>query len=209
MLCYGQTSGRVWNEIGVKGKFNSKIGWGLELNTRFGSLRGIETFFPQASIKFKVTKWFRPSIDYRYILEKDEFTNYQPANRFMLNANFEKKINKRWYTELRLRYQYEFARWSNDSGYEQSTKQIVRLKPQIIYDVKRSIFNPYLNAELFYYLKPNDPRFSKLRIGVGTDFEISDPLAISIGYIYDRELDNRKGLPSIGHILTTSLKYKF
>lgn len=208
-LGINQTTGQVWSEIGVKGDFTKKLDWSVEVNTRFGSLDGVETFFPQVGLKYKVAKWFRPSFNYRFILEQDRYGNFQPANRIMLNANFEKDFSKRLTGEFRIRYQNEFARWSNNSGYEQSIKQIVRFKPEIIYDIKKSVFKPYLNAELFYYLEPYNPRFSKLRIGIGTDFEIDDPLAISIGYIYDKELDNVKGLPSIRHILTTSIKYKF
>lgn len=209
ILSFSQTSGQVWSEIGVKGKFNKKLDWSLEVNTRFGAANGIETFFPQASLKYKLTKWFRPSIDFRYILDQDRYSNFQPANRFMANANFEKDFSKRLSGEFRVRYQYEFARWSNNSGYEQSVKQTLRFKPEIAYEIKHSIFKPYVNSELYYYLEPYNPHFSKLRIGVGTDLKIKDPLSIGIGYIYDRELDNMKGLPNIRHILTTSLKYKF
>lgn len=208
ILSFGQTSGQIWSEIGVKGKISKKLDWGLEVNTRFGSKDGVETFFPQASLKYKITKWFRPSIDFRYILDQDRFGNFQPANRLLVNANFEKDINKRLSVEFRARYQYEFARWSNNSGYEQSISQIVRLKPEVSYSFKNSIFRPYLNSEVYYYLEPYNPHFSKLRIGVGTDLKIDDPLSIGIGYIYDHELDNTKGLPNVKHILTTSLKFK-
>lgn len=205
----GQSTGQVWSEIGMKGEFTKKLDWSVEVNTRFGNSIGVESFFPQVGLKYKVAKWFRPSIQYRYIFDLDRYGNYAPANRFMLNASFEKDFNKRLSGEVRIRYQNEFSHWTSNSGYEQSMKQIVRLKPEIVYDIKKSTFKPYINSELFYTLEPYRPHFSKLRIGVGTDFEIDDPLSIGVGYIYDKELNNTKGLPSIRHIFTTSIKYKF
>jgi len=204
-----QTSGGVWTEIGAKGGITERISWGVELNNRFGSSRGIETFFPQVTLKYKVTKWFKPSIDFRYILKKDKFLNYLGSNQLILNANFEKKFKKRLSTELRLRYQFGFKRWVAATDYEDETSNVIRLKPEISYDINNSVFCPYLSAEMFYNLEPYNYQFRKMRFGIGTDIEIDDPLMLTIGYIYDRELNDKYNRPETRHICTFSITYRF
>lgn len=209
VFCFSQQrSGNVWAEVGIKGKFSKKAEWGVEVNNRFGGGRGIVTFFPQVSFKYKITKWFKPSIDYRFILEKDKYTNYQPANRFMLNASFDTDLGKRIKASVRLRYQYEFSRWNRNSGYEQELSQAIRLKPELNFDLKKSAFSPYINGEIFYGLTYDRNYFYKYRLGVGTDLELDDPLEISIGYILDHELFDKNENPTVRHIVSVSFKYK-
>lgn len=208
-LITAQTSSAVWSELGVKGDITKNLDWGVELNTRFGNSRGVETFFPQVSLKYKVTKWFKPSIDFRYILKKDKFSNYLGSNRLILNANFEKKFNKRLSAELRLRYQFGFSRWTADTDYEDETSTAIRIRPEINYEIKNSAFSPYLKSELFYSLEPYNYQFRKIRCAIGTNIEVDDPLSLSIGYMYDRELNDANNRPSIRHIYTFSIKYKF
>ena len=75
MTLFGQGTGKVWTETGVKGSLTKKLDWGVELTTRFGA-NGVETFFPQVSLKYKVSKWARVSVDYRAISDKNKYGNY-------------------------------------------------------------------------------------------------------------------------------------
>lgn len=207
LITHSQSSGQVWTEIGIKYKQNKKLDFGLDINSRFNNT-GVGSFFPQVSIKYEVIKWFRPSIDYRFTLDKDKYTNFQPENRIQFNADFEKYLSKRFKTDFRVRYQYDFARWSSNSGYEQSITNIVRFRPQLHYDLKNSFLTPYLNSELFYKFDPILSQFYKMRIGIGADFEINSPFSVSVGYIYDRELNDKNRNPKISHIASVSVKYK-
>lgn len=203
-VLFSQGQGEVWTEVGVKGEVFNDLDWSLEVNNRFGG-NGHESFFPQFSLKYKVTKWFRPSADYRVIFDKDEFTNYQSANRLMLNANFEEGFD-RFEVKFRVRYQYEFSKWSRFKGYDYWTEHALRFKPEINYDIDNSFFTPYVNTEFFYGLNYGDRSMYKFRLGVGTDFELDGPHDVSIGYIFDRELQDFT--PTKRHILTVSYKYK-
>ena len=203
-------SSQVWTEFGVKFKQNSKLDYGLDINTRFDNT-GIGSFFPQVSVKYKVKKWFNASIAYRFTLDKDKFTNFQPENNIQVNTNFEKFLTKRIKTDFRIRYQYQYSvgRWSDNPGFEQSAGNVIRLRPEFSYDLKDNFLTPYINSELFYRMEANSSQFYKLRIGIGTDFETDEPVSMSVGYIYDRELNDRNRNPRIRHIITLSLKYKF
>jgi len=204
---FGQTSNNVWIELAVKGNITEKLGWQSEITNRFGG-DGIERFFVQAGVKYKLTKWFRPSFDYRFSLDKDLYTNYQPSHRFLFNANFEKKFTKRLEAGLRVRYQYDFSTWNRDYGYQQSVSNTLRFKPEIQYSIKKSDFTPYAGAEFFYSIVRYNSYFYKMRFTVGTDIELSDPLKISIGYIFDRELFDQNNFPKRRHVLNVGFAYK-
>ncbi|MFN5441992.1 MAG: hypothetical protein ACK5AR_09090, partial [Flavobacteriia bacterium] len=56
---------QVWNEAGVSYKIDKKQSLAFDLTTRHGA-GGVQTFFPQISYKYKLNKYIRPSLDYRY-----------------------------------------------------------------------------------------------------------------------------------------------
>ncbi len=100
---YAQGEGKIWTETGIKGSFSKKVDWAVELTNRFGTY-GLETFFPQATIRYKLNKYFRPSIDYRLIFDKDEYTNFLSSQRLNFNIDAKYPI-KRFEIGARCRYQ--------------------------------------------------------------------------------------------------------
>lgn len=201
-----QTTGNLWIELGIKGDVTEKLSWDGEITNRFGP-NGIERFFVQTGAKYKLTKWFRPSVDYRYSFDRDDYTNYMPSHRVMLNGNFEKDINKRWKTEFRLRYQYEFSQFNRDYGYQQAVDHTLRFKPEIAYNIKDNPFTLNLGSELFYSLEAYNQYFYKVRVFLGTDVKLDDPLKIGIKYVFDHELFDKNNYPKIRHAIAVSFKY--
>lgn len=203
---FGQAEPKLWLEAGAKGSITKKIDWGLQVTNRFGSL-GDETVFMQASAKYKVKKWLRPSIDYRVINDKDKNGNYSLTNR--LNFNIELKHGiKRFEFGARIRYQYSFRSFSSSGGYDPDFDQAVRLKAQVSYDIKNSFITPVSSLEYFYNPNygPFGQRFSKYRIYVGADLEFDSPHGISFGYIRDQEFN--LPAPETKNILSISYAYR-
>lgn len=203
LSAHAQHDFQVWTELGVSGKITKKLSWDLDLNSRFGN-DGVETFFPQLGLEYKVKKWFRPSIDYRYILDKDKYGNMLGGHRINVNANFEKGI-ERFEVEGRLRYQYAFNRIESSTESNLDFNQAVRLKGGVQYDINNSIFTPLFNAELFY-----DPQFenrglSKIRIALGTKLELDGPHKISVKYQIDKRFEYGKDLR---HVISIGYGYK-
>lgn len=205
-LTFAQTSGKVWTEIGVKGEITKKLDWGVELNTRFGS-NGIETYFPQVTLKYKVTKWFRPSVDYRAIFDREDNGNYSFSNRLNFNANF-KFLVKRFTIGGRVRYQYAFNRFININEFDAEFDQAIRFKPEITYDINNSIFSPTASIEFFYNPNygPYGQRFTKYRAFIGVDLELDGPHDISFGYLFDQRIQVPN--PKTRHVLSLSYAYK-
>lgn len=195
----------VWSEIGVKGEFTKKIKWSAELNTRFQKGK-VETFFPQIGFEYKLVKWFKPSLDYRMVIDKNKYGNYKLSNRININGEFKKSI-KRFTFETRLRYQYSFNSVRAED-YDSEFDQAIRLKPEVEYDIKGSIFNPVVGAELFYNpaYNPRGFEFSKVRFTVGVKLGLDDPHSVSVKYQLDKKTDSY----SIGarHVLSISYAYK-
>jgi hypothetical protein len=185
---FGQSEGKVWTEIGVKGSVSKNIGWGLAITNRFGS-DGLETIFPQATIKYKVTDWFRPSIDYRAVMKLDEYGNYGFSNRLNLNTEFKHAVSN-FTGSLRLRYQYSFDN-TPSIKYDAEFDQAIRFKPQINYDINDCIFTPSISVEYFYNpnFGPQGRIFTKYRAYIGFDLDVNSPHGFSMGYILDRGMN--------------------
>ena len=204
---FGQTSsGMVWTEFGVKGSVTKKVDWAADLTTRFGSL-GVNSFFPQVSVKYKLTKWFRPSLEYRAIFNHLENGNYNFSNRLNINGEFKRGVSDVTFG-LRIRYQYSFGTLFSGGSYDPEFDQAIRIKPSVTYDVKNSMLSPTGSVEFFY-----DPafgqygrQFTKIRTFVGVKSDWKKPFDISVGYMFDGKINLPN--PSNRHILSISMAYK-
>jgi len=132
---FGQTSsGMVWTELGVKGSVTKKIDWAADVTTRFGNL-GVNTFFPQVSVKYKLTKWFRPSLEYRAIFNHLSNGNYNFSNRLNINGEFKKGVSD-FDFGLRLRYQFS----QEERTIQNLIKQFV-LNHRLLTTLKKACFH--------------------------------------------------------------------
>jgi hypothetical protein len=199
------STGMVWTELGVKGGITKKLDWSAELTSRFGNL-GVNTFFPQVSLKYKVTKWFKPSVEYRFIGNKDVYGNYLYSHRINVNGDFKHTISK-FEIGLRARYQFTIGGSFSNASYNPEFDQAIRIKPSITYDIKKSIISPTASVEFFYDPKYSQygQRFTKIRSFVGVKMDWKKPYDISIGYLYDTKIN----LPnaSMRHVLSMSFAY--
>lgn len=200
-----ETEFQTWIETGVKGKIVKRLDYGVDLTNRIGN-RGLETFFPQATVKYKITDWFRPSIDYRIIFKKEPNSNFSNSNRLNFNLNFNKLFN-RFNIGLRLRYQYSFNQLSG-ANYQPEFDKAYRIKPSVSYDINNSILTPVASVEFFYNPThgPLGQRFTKMRAFIGTELELKGPHGIELGYIYDQSMNLPD--PSTRHILNLSYVFK-
>lgn len=198
--------GKVWTEIGVNGKIVKDLDWAAELTTRFG-VNGIETVFPSVSIKYKVKKWFKPSVEYRYIVDRENFDTYSNSHRLNFNADFKHTID-RLSIKSRIRYQYSFDRLVNSELYSPEFDQAIRLKLGGSYDINNSFLSPVISGEIFYNptYGPYGQQLTKFRLFAGVDIEMDGPHEISVGYIFDNRINISR--PLTKHILSLGYSYK-
>lgn len=207
VLClnaFGQsTSFQIWTETGIRGKISKKIDWNISLTNRFQDVN-LVTLFPQVGIKYKVVDWFKPSIDYRFIANREDNGNYTNNHRINFNVQLEKEI-KRFSFGFRFRYQYSFRGLT--TNYEPEFDNAIRLKPSFVYDVKGSLFSPVLSSEFFY--NPSfglfGQRFTRIRTFIGLDVNLKGPHELQIGYFFDKKIN----LPKLENRNVLNLQYTY
>lgn len=189
LLFFSQETNELWSGIGVTTKLNSRMDATLDLNTRMYK-NTLQLFYPELTLKYKVTKWFKPSIDYRGLYQLNKYGNYKYANRLNFNFNFEKSI-KKYSFGIRFRYQYVFNGIRSTENYSPEFDQTIRIKPSVKYDIKKSKFSPSVSAEWFYDPTngPTGDRFSKIRACIGTDINLKGPHLLSVSYLYGQSIN--------------------
>jgi len=196
----------VWTKAGISGKIIKKMTWMFDLNGRFDN-DGLATFFPQPGVEYKVTKWFRPSVEYRFLIDKNKYGNFKSSHRLNVNANFKTSV-KRFGLGARVRYQYAFEQFGAAESYDADFDQAIRIKPSINYNIKKSIFTPTASAEFFYnpVIGEDGRQFTKLRVAVGTKINLKGPHTVSVKYQIDKKLHNYAA--GLRHVAAFSYGYK-
>jgi hypothetical protein len=177
---------QVWNELGVSGKLTKDFSYGVDLSTRYGS-DGLTTIFPQLSLKYKLNKYVRVSIDYRLIGKKELNGNFLTSQRVNGNLQFSYGV-KRHSFGFRTRYQYSFNKLVGP--YESEFDRAVRFKPSYAYDINNSILTPKVSCEFFY--NPSHgyqgQQFTRVRYYAGVALELAGSHNLEIGYYYDQKI---------------------
>jgi hypothetical protein len=195
---------QLWTETGFKYKFNKELDFTAEWTNRFDAY-GLTTSFPQVSAKYKVLSWLKTSLDYRWILSKENNGNFSSGNRVNANVILNHK-NERFDLGFRARYQYSFNRFVS-SSYDPEFDVAYRFRPSISYDLNNSIFVPNASIE-FFYTPENGPlgnRFTRIRYQIGVDFETKFPLDFGIAYLYDNKVNWPNAVDR--HVLNLSATY--
>ena len=202
---FGQKTDELWTGIGVTKSINSRLDATLDLNNRVYNST-MQLLYPEVTLKYKVTKWFKPSIDYRGFYELNKYGNYKYSNRFNVNLNFTESIKK--YTfGLRIRYQYVFNGIRSAENYEPEFDQTIRFKPSVKYKIKKSKFTPTASFEWFYnpLNGPTGDRFAKIRGSIGTDINLKGPQLLTIAYLYGQSINT--GKEKSQHIISIYYSY--
>jgi hypothetical protein len=194
----------LWTELGAKGKLVKDLGWSADINTRF--VPGVQTFFPQVGFNYKVAPWFKPSIEYRFVVGKNKYNNYKSSSRLNFNLNFKHDL-KRFYGSFRIRYQSSFSA-INSEEYDGDFDQAFRFKPAIEYKIRKSRFIPGVSAEWFLNPAYGPSRgVTKVRVCVGTTIELKGPQEVSVKYQLDKKL--QKYSAGMRHVISIGYGYKF
>lgn len=196
-------SSNLWIETGVKYNLSKKVSLGGELTQRYAP-DGLNTWFPQASVKYKLTKWCRPSIDYRLISKKEFSGVYTVSHRINGNLQFN-LIKKRLDLGFRVRYQQSFDKLG--SGYNSEFDNAWRFQPSFAYDLNDFLLTPNVSAEFFYNPEnaANGHQFTRVRYFIGFDLDIESPHGFSFGYYFDQRIN--EGNPNQRHIINLGYTY--
>ncbi|MFA7272329.1 MAG: DUF2490 domain-containing protein [Crocinitomicaceae bacterium] len=201
---FAQMDQQLWVTGGAKYAYTKKLDFAAHLNLRIEPII-LNTFFTELTAKYEVTKWFKPSLDYRLVSDRNDFGNYHWTQRVNLNANFEKKWN-RFEFGARVRLQSTLSRVRSPESSFSDIAPGVRIKPEILYDFDNSALSPNVSCEWFF---GNDAYsgiyVSKVRAAIGLDFEMIGPYNVSLKYMYGQSLLKTKS----EHIVSFSFTQKY
>jgi hypothetical protein len=177
---------QVWNEAGISYKIDKKQSLAFDLTTRHAA-GGLRTFFPQVSYKYKLNKYIRPSIDYRYIGSRNNEGNFEFQHRINANLQFNQEF-ERLQLGLRLRYQYSTNRLAEN--FEPEFGQALRIKPSLAYDLPKTDLEPQVSMEFF--TGPMDGQngyhLNRIRWSVGLAYAFEGPHSLEVAYLYDQRI---------------------
>lgn len=177
---------QVWNEVGAAYKIDKKQSLAFDLTTRHGA-GGVQTFFPQISYKYKINKYIRPSVDYRYVGSSTQEGNFTYRHRINANLQFNYDIQR---IQLGLRGRYQFTTNRLADNYEPEFGEAFRIKPSIAYDIKKSVLSP--QASLEFFTGPMDAQqgyhLNRIRWSIGLGFDLDGPHNFELGYLYDQRI---------------------
>lgn len=206
-VSFSQYEVEYWSELSTGGDIVKRLDWSAELNTRFDRY-GLSTLFPQVGLEYKIKKWIKPSVDYRFISSRNKYGNYKISHRFNFNLKYKDKLFKRFYLEGRLRYQYAFRRIQGLEPYNPDFDQAVRVKVGGEYDIKSFPLTPEVNTEVFidpFARSRNEFAFNKLRSAFGFKLDIKGNHDFSFKYMLENSLSDPTD--DLGHIFSLSYGY--
>ena len=201
-FCGNAQDFEFWSSIGSSYKLNDQISLSVRFSNRMGD-GNVKTFFPEATVKYKAFKWAHISMDYRLVSKRDNIGNYLGANRVNFNIKLRNSF-KRWKYSCRLRYQMSSRGGGNDA-YESDFDEAFRFKPSIVYNIRKSIFEPFFGVDFFY--NPTNGiygnRFDKVRYSIGSTIELGDAHDLDVSI----KLDQRFNSGNNGNKLIVALAY--
>lgn len=201
---HAQRDTELWLSGGVKYSHTKKLDFAGEMNVRMQP-DALNTFFSEFTAKYQVTKWFKPSLDYRLVWKRNKFGNYPFSQRININANFGTDWN-RFELGLRARAQANLTHTKSTESSFSDLAPGIRIKPEILYDINNSILSPVVSAEFFF----NNDRdlgvvMNKIRFSAGIDFETLGPYNVGLKYMYGFS----RYSPKYEHILAFSFTRKY
>ena len=179
------------------------------LQGRFYDHGRYDKIFSELSMRYKLTKWFKPSLDFRFILNQSR-TNYERSISHRLNINLNTDFDYyRFDFQFRLRYQYSFNRFSGNSGYDPDFDNALRFKPKVKYNIKGSKIDPLIESEWYYNTTFDEfgKQFVKYRFAIGVEVNLPKKHELTIKYRYDYEFNVPN--PWRSHILSIGHSYKY
>lgn len=202
---HAQDRSEIWLGVGIKREVIKDVTVGFQTNARIQTAGKLQTLFQEVSIKSEHLKWFRPSVDYRFITSYAKNGNTTYSNRFNINADFRKKVKD---LKLGMRFRYQLVIGTASSAGNDLDPSF-RIKPYAEWGIPDSRFTPEISAELFY-----DPvfgefgrRFNRMRYGIGTTIDLPGPNTLGVTYYYGRKFNT--GNPYNEHLFSLEYSYEW
>jgi hypothetical protein len=173
-----QNDFQLWNTLNLSKKINKSFRSDIKYGARFReNASRLSTQFIDFKVKYKENKRWSFAIGYRSISDYTISNNLILKNRFYADAYFSKKL-KRYFFSLRNRV---LTQLSNNVS-----KEVVRQKYKLAYNIKKTKLSPSISIELFYSL---DNYFYKTRNSFELAYPINKKIDFSLVYKIENEFN--------------------
>ena len=173
-----QNDFQLWNTLNLSKKINKSFRADIKYGVRFRENASLlSTQFIDFKVKYKENKRWSFAIGYRSISDYTISNNLILKNRFYADAYFSKKL-KRYFFSLRNRV---LTQLSNNVS-----KEVVRQKYKLAYNIKKTKLSPSISIELFYSL---DNYFYKTRNSFELAYPINKKIDFSLVYKIENEFN--------------------
>lgn len=190
----------LWTSLAFEAKLVKKLSLSVSQEYRFNeNVTEPDTWISEAGLEYKLNKFFKASVNYRYTLKRKTNNLYSPRQRIFVDIKAERKI-KPVIFQFRTRFQEEYADIDRapDGGFAGFYS---RNKFSFKFDLDKK-WEPYISLELFSPLRRNQPfLFDDIRAAAGIEFALSKHHKLDIYYMIQRELNvNNPVIDFIGGI---------
>lgn len=173
-----QNDFQLWNTLNLSKKINKSFRADIKYGARFRENASLlSTQFIDFKVKYKENKSWSFAIGYRSISDYTISNNLILKNRFYADAYFSKKL-KRYFFSLRNRV---LTQLSNNVS-----KEVVRQKYKLAYNIKKTKLSPSISIELFYSL---ENYFYKTRNSFELAYPINKKIDFSLVYKIENEFN--------------------
>jgi len=195
----------LWSSIGLKSDIGKKLSLDGDVELRFNeNITELGTVYGEALLGYKFNKRLEASIGYRLIGKRRYDDSYSVRHRMLLNLAYKKKFNKIT-ASFRARYQSQYADINRSDNWR-VPDDYFRFKASFKYDTDKK-WTPYVSGESFFNLISQDGfLFTEYRLASGVEYEYSKKSAITLGYIFDREVNVSN--PWTNYIVSIGWSYK-
>ncbi|MFM2190350.1 MAG: hypothetical protein RL491_736 [Bacteroidota bacterium] len=195
----------LWSSIGLQSELGKKFSLDGDIELRFNeNITELGTVYGEALFGYKINKRWEASIGYRLIGKRRYDDTYSVRHRMLLNLAYKKKFNKIT-ASFRARYQSQYADINRSDSWR-VPDDYFRFKASFKYDTDKK-WTPFVSGESFFYLNSQDgPLFTEYRLAAGVEYEYSKKSAITLGYIFDREVNVSD--PWTNYIVSIGWSYK-
>ena len=173
-----QNDFQLWNTLNLSKKINKSLRADLKYGARFRENASLlSTQHVDFKVKYKENKRWSFAIGYRSISDYSILNNLEFKNRFYADAYFSKKL-KRYFFSLRNRV---LTQLNNNIS-----KEVLRHKYKLAYNIKKTKLLPSISIELFYSL---DNYFYKIRNSFELAYPINKKIDFSLVYKIENEFN--------------------
>lgn len=195
---------RLWTGVRLEKDFAGDWRFTLSAESRFRhNMSEVASYFSEAGIRYRITKNFALSADYRITNDRKRDDTYRILTRYNLDLRYKGDLDM-VSVRYRLRYQKEVPEWNLFSSY-QPYEKFVRHRLQIRYE-ELGKTEPFVLAEVFQIFEPGLPSgLSHIRIQAGTMLKAGSFGELKMSAGFNRELATAN--PAIIYVFTA--RYTF